>query len=287
MLLIVCRQKYFWSILQKSNKRWRLLYNPLLKESYYVSINQTFCVSFSPKSYWWGQQSVFPCKKSPKLTQQVHLEAGLHRGGDVVVGGAAAEHTVHIMPDQCRSSSLLPNDCPLFVHFWKVLLEFSQLNFEYLNFEYIGQKKVLIIEVFFREGSSLPWWGLTAGPHSRSWLAPGLGPVCNVNISSDGDNTLHSTAAHLAHIFPHQADYIGSLRIFSLHFCPRDPWTSSPPHNNMRNPFQYEVECNAQKFGINDDSFKWEEDLWTRGGSVMRSSWWRRRRIINNIKINL
>ena len=39
-------------------------------------------------------------KKSPKLTQQVHLEAGLHRGGDVVVGGAAAEHTVHIMPAQ-------------------------------------------------------------------------------------------------------------------------------------------------------------------------------------------
>ena len=120
------RIKIFWSILQKSNKRWRLPYNPLLKESYYVSINQTFCVFFSPKSYWWGQQSVFPCKKSPKLTQQVHLEAGLHRGGDVVVGGAAAEHTVHIMPAQWRSFSLLfqrtPNflpilkKCTLFVH---------------------------------------------------------------------------------------------------------------------------------------------------------------------------
>ena len=114
-VVISMRIKIFWSILQKSNKRWRLPYNPLLKESYYVSINQTFCVFFSPKSYWWGQQSVFPCKKSPKLTQQVHLEAGLHRGGDVVVGGAAAEHTVHIMPAQWRSFSLLFQRTPNFL----------------------------------------------------------------------------------------------------------------------------------------------------------------------------
>ena len=63
-------------------------------------------------------------------------------------------------------------------------------------------------------------WGLTAGPRSRSWLAPGLGPVCNVNISSEGDTTQLSTPADRDLV--HQADYIGSRRIFFLIFCPRE-----------------------------------------------------------------
>ena len=227
MLLIVCRQKYFWSILQKSNKRWRLLYNPLLKGSYYVSINQTFCVSFSPKSYWWGQQSVFPCKKSPKLTQQVHLEAGLHRGGDVVVGGAAAEHTVHIMPDQCRSSSLLPNDCPLFVHFWKVLLEFSQLNFECLNFEYIGQKKVLIIKGFLEKDRHCPGEGWQLDhTHGPGWLLVWVQSA--MWIFHQTETTLYTLQQLILHISsPIRQIILGLWEYFPCIFVPVNKFSSS------------------------------------------------------------
>ena len=115
----------------------------------------------------------------------------------------------------------------------------------WIYFEYIRKGRR-----FFRAGASLrlvradSWTTLTvlAGSWSRSSLQ------CEYFIRRRHYTTLYTswqrscTSGRL---------YWVSANIF-LDFL--SPWTSFPPHNNVRNPFQYAVECNAQKFGINDDS---------------------------------
>ena len=115
----------------------------------------------------------------------------------------------------------------------------------WIYFEYIRKGRR-----FFRAGASLrlvradSWTTLTvlAGSWSRSSLQ------CEYFIRRRHYTTLYTswqrscTSGRL---------YWVSANIF-LDFL--SPWTSFPPHNNVCNPFQYAVECNAQKFGINDDS---------------------------------
>ena len=121
-------------------------------------------------------------------------------------------------------TSAVPHLCCLMIAPYLSIFEKSCLNFH----NWILNVWILNISGkrrFFREGSSLPWWGLTAGPHSRSWLAPGLGPVCNVNISSDGDNTLQQLILHISS--PIRQIILGLWEYFPCIFVPVNKFSSS------------------------------------------------------------